>query len=173
MAMVKFLTIDHGSNSRVSLSWSVPYPPPPLIKVMWDELEVSDWGLRDEKQGNVMNLVKSETQGNTANLIKREAVLILSSTLALNRGLYPFPDRHLDVVCVVTSNTHVRYTCFGSTRFDTGTEPLIGRDCRLDEVNRGSNVREYYRDQGSTRCSICCRNITTNQPISNTREASP
>ena len=24
-----FLTIDHGVNSRVSWSWSVPYPPPP------------------------------------------------------------------------------------------------------------------------------------------------
>ena len=26
-----FLTIDHGSNSRVSWSLSVPYPPPPLV----------------------------------------------------------------------------------------------------------------------------------------------
>ena len=29
MVMVNFfLTIDHGVNSRVSWSWSVPYPPP-------------------------------------------------------------------------------------------------------------------------------------------------
>ena len=27
MVMVNFLTIDHGVNSRVSWSWSVPYPP--------------------------------------------------------------------------------------------------------------------------------------------------
>ena len=29
-----FLTIDHGANSRVSWSWSVPYPPPPLNYVL-------------------------------------------------------------------------------------------------------------------------------------------
>ena len=28
-AVVRFLTIDHGTNSRVSWSWSVPDPPPP------------------------------------------------------------------------------------------------------------------------------------------------
>ena len=28
VAMVDFLTIDHGSNSRVSWSWSVPLYPP-------------------------------------------------------------------------------------------------------------------------------------------------
>ena len=26
-----FFTIDHGVNSRVSWSWSVPYPPPQII----------------------------------------------------------------------------------------------------------------------------------------------
>ena len=32
MVMVNFfLTIDHGVNSRVSWSWSVPYPPPNLV----------------------------------------------------------------------------------------------------------------------------------------------
>ena len=34
MVMVNFfLTIDHGVNSRVSWSWSVPYPPPPKFIV--------------------------------------------------------------------------------------------------------------------------------------------
>ena len=29
--IVNILAIDHGVNSRVSWSWSVPYPPPPLL----------------------------------------------------------------------------------------------------------------------------------------------
>ena len=42
-----FLTIDHGPNSRVSWSWSVPYPPQititsnriTLIKLLWSNVK--------------------------------------------------------------------------------------------------------------------------------------
>ena len=43
MVMVNFLiflTIDHGVNSRVSWSWSVPYPPPPNLE---NRYIIIDW----------------------------------------------------------------------------------------------------------------------------------